>query len=149
MPDYVTLHCIKQAGNKASEGGSYVLALPMHRGCCLLHSHQAALLTLGSSSFICRARSGEEWGRNLVCLSSPRSSSSSDGAECLQQPLLLDLIRQESKGEMFHSQLLSRDPGQPTGTFLPTGSPPQHTHSLLSSQYTFPYLQKQQKQRQQ
>lgn len=54
-----------------------------------------------------------------------------------------------ARRDVFHSQLLSRDPGQPTGTFLLTGSPPQHTHTLLSLQYTFPYLEKQQKQRQQ
>lgn len=33
--------------------------------------------------------------------------------------------------DVFHSQFLGRDPEQPTGTFIPTGSPLQHPRSTF------------------
>lgn len=103
-----------------------------HRGTSLLEipafpTKNTAPLFLCS---ICRARDGKEQSRSLLCPGFLRSSASSDGAEHLQHPLLLALIRQEeSQGEedTFYSQLLGVDSAQPMGLFL--GSP--QTATLL------------------
>lgn len=102
--------------------------MAQHHGTSLLqipafHPKNTAPLFLCS---ICRARDGREQSRNLLCPGFLRSSAPSDGAEHLQHPILLALIRQEeSKGEedIFYSQLLSVDSGQPKGLFLFLGSP--------------------------
>lgn len=70
-----------------------------HRGTSLLEipafpTKNTAPLFLCS---ICRARDGKEQSRSLLCPGFLRSSASSDGAEHLQHPLLLALIRQEER----------------------------------------------------